>query len=424
MGPKIALVGAGGMSFGPVMTYDILKSEALHGGTLMLIDMAQDKLDHARATADKLNDQLGNPITIEGETSLARGLEGAEYVLVSAEKGRWQHWTEDYEIPRKYGSPQVMGENGGPGAVFHSLRSITNVLSICKEVENVVPEAFLINLTNPMSRVTLAINRGTKLKNVGLCHEFLGGIMRIAKNLLIPPSKIEAKASGMNHFTWFYEINNADTGEDLYPKLRKHFKLFPFLYSPLVRYCFDKFDLFPTTSDSHLAEYLPFSPDHVKPLIPFHSFFEHEGAIRYKLTELYGKGLIPIPAKILPLSGEEAIPIITALHTREYEEFNAINVPNKGYIPNLPDDTMVEVPATAQGGELVPSQVPEIAECLAEYIRPQFEIQSLIVDSALQKDPELAFEALKADPLAPPSTDACRRMFDEMIKLQADLLPF
>src|ERR1700722_13535593 len=95
------------------------------------------------------------------------------------------------------------------------------MLDICADIERYSPDAFLINLTNPLSRVALAINTSTAIKNISLCHEFAGGVGRIARLLRIPKSKIVAKASGINHFTFFTEISRSDTGEDLYPRLRR-----------------------------------------------------------------------------------------------------------------------------------------------------------------------------------------------------------
>jgi alpha-galactosidase len=117
----------------------------------------------------------------------------------------------------------VNGENGGPGAVFHSLRSITNTLSICADIERYCPDAFLINLSNPMSRVTLAINEATNLRNVGMCHEMPIGVTRLGRMLRIRPEDIDAKASGINHFTFFTELRHRGTGEDLLPRVKALF---------------------------------------------------------------------------------------------------------------------------------------------------------------------------------------------------------
>ena len=195
-GPRICLIGAGGMSFGPVMVLDAVNTRRVRGATMVLHDVDRDRLDAARRFAKRVERANGNPITIEASLDPAEAMTGADFCSTSAEIGRWQHWIEDYEVPVRHGSTQITGENGGPGAVFHSLRSIKTMLGICADIERYCPETFLINLTNPLSRVTLAINSGTTINNVSMCHEFAGGVSRIARLLRIPRRKIRPRRPG------------------------------------------------------------------------------------------------------------------------------------------------------------------------------------------------------------------------------------
>ena len=299
------------------------------------------------------------------------------------------------------------------------------MLGICATAERLCPDAFLINLTNPMSRVTLAINRATKLRNVGLCHEFTGGLMRLMFMLLKPMNKIHAKASGINHFTFFYQIDDADTGEDLYPKVRKHIETLPFLHPPLVAHLCREYGLFATSEDSHGGEYVPFAKEVVGRHFPFHKFFRHEGAVRDQLTQWYGKGVLPnLPIHKLPRSFEQAFPIIEALATEDRTYLDAVNVPNRGFIPNLPEGAIVEVPSWTGARDLEPETVPPVQDDLAAFIRTQIVIQDLVVRAVLEKNPDHAFQALVMDPLAPPDESSCRKMFDEMMKLQKPYYPF
>ena len=283
-GPKICLIGAGGMSFGPVMVLDAINTRQVSGATMMLHDVDPGRLENARRFATRANERRSNPIRIEASLDPAEAMTGADFCLTSAEAGRWQHWIEDYEIPCRYGASHITGENGGPGAVFHSLRSIRTMLAVCDDIQRYCPKTFLINLTNPLSRVALAINTATPINNVSMCHEFAGGVSRVATLLRIPKSKIEAKASGINHFTFFTEIRRRDTGEDLYPRLRRLWerRFFDFpppvtevakrlvkvpwagiaaeqFYAPLVAHMFREYGLLPCSTDSHIGEYVPFA---------------------------------------------------------------------------------------------------------------------------------------------------------------------
>lgn len=449
-GPKVALIGAGGMSFGPVVCNDAVKTQMMRGGLLMMHDINEKKLNDVYSVATRLNENKGNPIRIEKTTDPARALDGADFCLMSTEIGRFRFWQMDYEIPLKYGSTHINGENGGPGAVFHSLRSIKTCLSICENIQKYCPETFLINLTNPMSRVTLAINRGTKIRNAGLCHEFAGSIARIGLYLNIPQSKIIAKAAGINHFTFYYDIHHKDSGEDLIPSLKKAFAspMFDYpkvvtsiskalaeipivdlvveqMYSPLVAHMFRKYGIFPVSVDSHIGEYVPYAQDVTKEwhMIPWKFHKDLCGNVD-KLVKLYGSGKLPLPVNLLPQSGEEAFKIIKGLYTDEQVYLNAVNVPNRGYIPNLPEEAIVEVPAWTGKDSIEPETAPPVHEHLAEFMRTQIDIQNKVVDSALNGDPELAFEALKMDPQSPADENKCRLMFNELRGRQAEHLPF
>ena len=153
-------------------------------------------MQRAYQFAAKLNASAGAPVVLDRSTDAGEALDGADFVLSSAEFRRFEFWRQDFEIPNRHGARQINGENGGPGAVFHSLRSIKNTLGICESIEKYSPDAFLVNLTNPMSRVTSAINRATSVRNVGMCHEMPMGIHRLARRIRVPRKYIEAKASG------------------------------------------------------------------------------------------------------------------------------------------------------------------------------------------------------------------------------------
>ena len=448
-GPKICLVGAGGMSFGPVMVMDAVATRGIRGATMMLHDVDPERLAAARRFADRVNQKNGSPIRIESSLDPAEAMTGADFCLTSAEVGRWQHWIEDYEIPCRYGSTQITGENGGPGAVFHSLRSIKTMLSICDDIGRYCPDTFLINLTNPLSRVTLAINTATTIRNVSMCHEFAGGLARIAGLLRVPKSKIAAKASGINHFTFFTEIRRADTGEDLYPRLRRLWQRRYFdyppavtaaarrlvrvpmvgvaveqMYAPLVAHMFREYGLLPCSVDSHIGEYVPFAKE-VAGWHPVPVYFHQRLMSQVEgLVTRYGNGRSLVPMHRAGKSAEESFPIIRAMWTGDERALNAVNVPNRGYVPNLPDGAIVEVPATADAGGVHPATMPPVIEPLAEFMRAQIELQDLVVKAAISGDPAPAFEALRADPLSPPDEASCRKIFDQLLALQADALPF
>jgi alpha-galactosidase len=447
--PKITLVGAGGMSFGPTMVNDIVHTPALAGARLVLHDLDEARLHRAYQFASKLNAAKGSPIVLDRSTDAGDALDGADFVLSSAEFGRFRHWREDFEVPNRYGARQINGENGGPGAVFHSLRSIHNTLSICASIEKYAPDTFLVNLSNPMSRVTLAINRATRVRNVGMCHEMPLGVRRLARRLGKRGRDIEAKASGINHFTFFTEFRDRRTGEDLLPRLRAHFARsvydFPpraqrlaraldrtlpgamvleFNYLPLVAKLAREHGLIACSVDSHIGEYLPFATDAAEWMPTPLTFHEPIMQVAERMATWVATTEAPLPMGVLGHSPEEVAPILAAIWTDTPTRVAAVNVPNRGYLPDVADGAIVEVGATVDGEGIHPDAMPALGEPLAGWIGTQVELQDLIVRAALDRDPELAWQAFRADPCGAPNEADARRAFDELRTLQADKLPF
>ncbi len=447
--PKITLVGAGGMSFGPSMVNDVVHTPELAGSLLMLHDLDAERLGRAYRFAAKLNAGAGAPVRIDYTIDPGAAYRDTSFVMASAEHKRFEYWRQDYEIPNSYGATQITGENGGPGAVFHSLRSITNTLAICSQIERHCPDAFLINLTNPMSRVTLAINRATGIANVGMCHEMPMGINRLCRRLRVRRSDVSARAAGINHFTFFTEFTNTRTGEDLLARLREMFAgrffnyeprarriaraldrtmpgagVVEFNYMPLVAKVARETGYVACSVDSHIGEYLPFALDAAEWMpspIEFHAPFAQ---LAEKAAGWAAETRVPLPLHALGHSVEEVVPIIAAMHTGEPRRIMAVNVPNRGYLPDVADGAIVEVGATVDADGIHPDAMDPIGEPIAGWIATQIELQELVVRSALERDPDLAFEALRNDPNSPADEAACRAMFDELMSLQAEHLPF
>ncbi|MHB8896485.1 MAG: family 4 glycosyl hydrolase, partial [Candidatus Geothermincolia bacterium] len=407
------------------------------------------RLERACVFAAKLNAAHGAPVLLDRTTDPAAALDGADFVISSAEIGRFRYWRQDFEIANRHGARQINAENGGPGAVFHSLRSIKTTLGICADIEKYSPDALLLNLSNPMSRVTLAINRATKVRNVGMCHEMPIGVHRLALLLRKRFHDIEAKASGINHFTFFTEFRDRHTGEDLIPRIRDLFarrvfdypgptgalvkKLSRFvllaaladqLYSPLVVHMVREYGIVPCSVDSHIGEYLPFALDFAGDHYPPVELFDHLDRRVERLANWAVDTHVPIPFHRVGHSLEEVINVVAATWTGTPARVMAVNVPNRGYLPNVVDDAIVEVGAMVDGDGIHPETMPPVVDPIAGYIATQVALQDLIVESALTGDPDFALQALIEDPCSPADKNACRAIFDELRDLQATDLPF
>src|SRR5512145_1151100 len=248
--PKIVVIGAGSAIFGLGALARIIQTERLRGAHLAMVDIDREALDIMHAVAEKLNAAWGAGMTITSHTERTDALPGADFVIVSIQVGpRETMWELDWRIPLRHGVRQPYAENGGPGAFAHTARNLPVILGIARDMERLCPNAWYLNLTNPLIRLTWALHRYTKIKVMGLCHQLLWGyamamtvlgdhygvpvpegfhVHTDADNMprFIPVAAaglqhLDIKAAGINHFSWVYEIRDRQTGEDLYPLLRE-----------------------------------------------------------------------------------------------------------------------------------------------------------------------------------------------------------
>ena len=254
---RIVIVGAGSASFGPTTLGDVISRQELSGSELCLVDTNEQSVEVMWQLAKKMNEEFGSGLKIERTTDLSLALPDAEFVISMVEFNRDQLWQLDMKIPHKYGVMQVLGENGGPGGLSHTLRTVPLVLDIAKEMEKSCPNAWLLNYSNPVPRICRAIKRYTNIKAIGFCHGIGGTINTIADILGVKPDEIAVKAAGLNHFHWVLDVRFRDSGEDAYPRLRER----ELNYQPEHRHLwsdlFRRFGYMPFPSDDHIGEYLP-----------------------------------------------------------------------------------------------------------------------------------------------------------------------
>jgi alpha-galactosidase len=436
---KIVLIGAGSTSFGLGTLQDtIAHANALRGSTIMLNDANAESLELMARVARGLNDAANAGLVVDATTDQRAALDGAEFVITSVEVDRIACWKHDWEIPLRHGIKHVLGENGGPGGLSHTLRVADLMLSVARNVEEVAPKAWLLNFSNPMSRVCLALERATSLKVVGLCHQIGDGYRIVGRTLgLIDDSKdaaelrqqlrlvqakIDIKAAGLNHFTFIYGIRETGTGRDLYPEFKQRIRDMPPEFEPLSRRLLDTFGLFPATGDGHAGEYVSFA--HETSSLKGYDFdgWEKRGTEeKSRLREALGKegGLKPYLGHT---SGERAIPIIDAiLHNRNQFEL-ALNIPNRGCIAGLPDWAVVEVPGIVSGAGIQGLHTPDLPAAVMALLAQQVAVQDRAVHAAIYGDRQAALQALLLDPVVP-SYEAAEKILHELLLAHAQYLP-
>ncbi|MHC4480956.1 MAG: family 4 glycosyl hydrolase [Planctomycetota bacterium] len=415
---KIALIGAGSRNFGPSSVRDILVSETLRELPLelALMDIVPDHVEDAAEYARWVRDEVGVAAQIDATTELKAALEGADFAIAAIEVDRYLYWAMDFHVPRMHGLRQVYGENGGVGGIFHALRNMAPMLEIARTMEELCPQATLLNFTNPESKLCEALTRLTSIRTVGLCHGFFQGRAQVAEILGVPPERLDVVAAGINHFTWFQRITDRETGEDLYPRLRQAERegdwLSDWHEKGMARMLFHELQYFYDPADGH-----PWESGEVPEFV--YSLTSHPTARPWRPQEQE-----PPDPRERPLkpSGELAVPTMEGLGCGVQRELAAVNVPNRGAVPNLPDDMVVEVPAVADGDGLRASDCEPLPEAIAAMLRLQGSIHKLIVEAFAERSRDKLIQAVLLDP----TVDSYRRAVetvDELCRLQADVLP-
>jgi len=255
---KIVFLGASSASFGLSVFRDLCSTHDLAGSTLVLVARNAERLARAERVARLLNEKSGAGLKFESTTDWRRALDGAQFVVHSTVIDRNRLWRHDFEVPRKFGIRHTLGENGGPGALFFTLRTLPVVFDFVREMEQRCPQALFINFSNPESRIILALGQYSKLRSVGLCHGIFIARSHIALILGMPDEQVEIWGAGLNHFQCLMQIRDRQTGADLYPLLREKEKHHDPEVEPLTRGLFRSFGYWLGCGDGHVGEYLPF----------------------------------------------------------------------------------------------------------------------------------------------------------------------
>lgn len=421
--PKIVLIGAASVIFGPTTIRDLLLPLALQGGEMVLVDIAEEGLEPVLHFAERLNEALGRDCRIWATTDRRQALPGADFVVVSVAVDRERTWKLDFEIPLRYGVRHVLGENGGPGGLSHSLRNIPLLLDIARDIESLAPQAWVINFTNPMSRLCLALARHTRLRFVGLCHQIHEGYRIVSEVLGMRADDIRLLAAGLNHFTWILSMTDRRTGDDLYPAFRERLRAMPPRFEPLSRELYDIFGLFPAVGDQHAGEYIGDAWRHVGTDGYDWGWYHRKVAqVRGDVEAVVRGDADTIRRWLAAPSIERAQQVIAGLWTGDggYEE--AVNVVNNGAIPNLPAGAVVEVPAHVMRDRILPLQVGPLPTGIAELCARQVAIHELVLQAAVHGDRAAALQALALDPVVP-DMETARRVLDELLRTHAAYLP-
>ena len=455
---RIVLIGAGSAQFGLSTLGDIFQSEVLQGAHVVLHDINPTSLSKVAAVAQDHVERNQLPFTISATTDRREALAGARYCVSSIEIGdRFALWEQDWRVAQQYGIRQVYGENGGPGGLFHSLRIIPPILEICEDIQEICPQAYVFNYSNPMTRICQTVKRAyPDLRFVGLCHEIASLPAHLPKILDVPFDELFVRAGGLNHFSILLECRYRATGADAYPTVRersgKYFErlheLVEASYAAYMRtgrraspaeqkqiidewrerikttpatrtwgergvfkVILENFGYLPITTDSHFGEYIAWA----------HSVAGHRGILDF--YSWYRFYCATKESVIQDRTIERVVPIIDAIETDSGMEEMAVNIMNDGLITNLPRDLVVEVPATIDANGVHGVPLGELPKGIAALMRNQVGVLDLTAEAILQRSKALALQALLVDPVVD-SVRAAKETLDTMLDLQKDYLGY
>jgi alpha-galactosidase len=409
---KIVFIGAGSMSFGLSMFKDIFSSKELAGSTLTLVDIHQENLRRMTRLAESMNRVSGAGLQIEAIDNWKEALPGAGFVVNSTAIDRNRLWKLDFEVPKKHGIRHTLGENGGPGGLFFTLRTIPLVMDLIRDMEALCPQALFINFSNPESRIILAVGKYSKIRCIGLCHGVFMAQHDVAEIMGLPREQVDVSAAGLNHFQWLLEIRHRQSGEDLYPLLFAKEKIYDPRFMPVTRRLLRAFKKYPSCSDDHLGEYLAYGWEGGEEGYAFEADERDRKALQ-ALIEGILIGNAPVPEEWFAPSGERGVAVITGMLHNKHSHIEAGVVYNRGAIPNLPPDLAVEVPVTVDASGVHPVSLGPLPDGIAKLLHMQASVQQLSVEAAIHASKELALQALLIDPVVN-SAVAAEKILEEL----------
>ena len=435
---KITFMGAGSTVFARNVIGDCMCTPSLCESEFALYDIDAQRLEESEIILKALNKNINeNKATITtylGEAERKDALRGADFVINAIQVGGYEPCTViDFEIPKKYGLRQTIADTMGIGGIMRALRTIPVMKAFADDMEEVCPDAWLLNYSNPMAMLTGYMQRYTKIKTVGLCHSVQGCSLHLLDSLGME-DKLEGRReliAGINHMAWLLDIRDKD-GNDLYPEIRKRAKEKneKEKHWDMVRYDYiDKLGYYCTESSEHNAEYNPFYikskyPEMIDEFnIPLDEYPRRcvnqiEGWAKQK-DEILQNGEITHER-----SHEYASYIMEAMVTGNPYKIGG-NVLNNGLIDNLPEEACVEVPCLVDGSGITPCKVGKLPTQLAAMNSSNIYAQLLTIEAAATLKKQYIYNAAMMDPhtAAELNIKDIYLMVDELLEAHKDWLP-
>ncbi len=435
---KITFMGAGSTVFARNVIGDCMCTPSLCESEFALYDIDADRLRESEIILSAINRNINEGkakiTTYLGEAERKDALRGASFVINAIQVGGYEPCTvTDFEIPKKYGLQQTIADTLGIGGIMRALRTIPVMKAFADDMQEVCPDAWFLNYTNPMAMLTGYMQRYTKIKTIGLCHSVQGCSRHLLDSLGME-DKLEGrteKIAGINHMAWLLEIYDKD-GNDLYPEIKRRAKEKNQgeKHWDMVRYDYiDKLGYYCTESSEHNAEYNPFYikskyPEMIDKFnIPLDEYprrcVDQINSWAKQRDEILADGKITHER-----SQEYASYIMEAIVTNKPYKIGG-NVLNDGLIDNLPKEACVEVPCLVDGSGITPCKVGPLPLQLAAMNSSNIYPQLLTIEAAVTGKRQYIYNAAMMDPHTGSelNIEDIHKMVDELIEAHGDWMP-
>lgn len=426
---KLILIGAGSAMFTRGLISDVIRQR--WEGEIALVDTDPQALSVVDHLARKMVKAGRSPLRISGSSDRRQVLKDATAVICTVGVGGRRAWEQDVFIPRKYGIHQPVGDTVMPGGTSRAMRMVPAMVAIAQDVLDLAPKALFFNYGNPMSVICRGVRKATGAEIVGLCHGVFHVGNQLAQLLKVPADQFRYTAVGINHLTWFTELRA--NGRNAKPELQKLACAQPPPDTdPFTWRLFELCGAYPAVGDRHITEF-------------FGRMFSAQGtyygktlgvdAFSFEKTIAYGDRIFAEMSEVAlsskPLgedflarqSGEheQVTEIIESIRT-DAQRVYSVNLPNRGQVPNLPDDAVIECPAVADAAGLRPIILPPMDSFLAGTLASRFQWVETTVEAALEGSRRKFIQALLIDG-AVDSIDTATRLADELLQAHAAHLP-
>ncbi|GAA3403410.1 alpha-glucosidase/alpha-galactosidase [Paenibacillus hodogayensis] len=447
---KLVLIGAGSSMFTQGLVADLLRNPGRFNWHLALVDTDPRALDSIAKLCGKMISAKEGSIRLTYSTDRRDVLDDADYVVCTIGVGGRRAWEQDVFIPRQYGVYQPVGDTAMPGGISRAMRMIPAMVDIVRDVMKQCPNATFFNYSNPMTMICRALSKATDFPVVGLCHGVHDSERHVAQLAGLDLSKFTAYSIGINHLTFMYDFRY--DGQDARPLIRDKIHALtqagidfknvgamfremgeeaPAISNPYAWSFFEQYGAYAAPGDRHVVEFFPerfpgaqyYGKTFGKDAYSFEKVIAYGDRIYDRMDEL-GQSPDPLPDDFFDkLSGEheQLMEIIDSIENDKRHLFS-VNVQNRGAVPNLPRDAVIELPGAATARGIAALQILDYPDTLAQLLAKPLAIVELTVDAALRGDRNLFVEAVLLGGYLN-DRSAAEAMVDEMIAAQKQYLP-